>query len=64
MEQIVAIVDKMPDYAKRLAVFLNRSRSFPYRAVVFSSAKEAEAYVKSAAVYAMLAAEEYEKICE
>lgn len=61
MEQIVAIVDKMPDYAKRLAVFLNRSRSFPYRAVVFSSAKEAEAYVKSAAVYAMLAAEEYEK---
>ncbi len=61
MEQIVAIVDKMPDYAKRLAVFLNRSRSFPYRAVVFSSAKEAEAYIKSTAVYAMIVAEQYEK---
>jgi hypothetical protein len=61
LEQIVAIVDKVPDYAKRLAVFLNRSRSFPYRAVVFSSVKEAESYIKSAAVYAVIAAEEYEK---
>lgn len=61
MEQIVAIVDKMPDYAKRLAVFLNRSRSFPYRAVVFSSVKEAENHIKNAAVHAVIVAEQYEK---
>ncbi len=61
MEKIVGIIDEMPEYAARLAVYLNGSRNFPYRAVVFSSPKEAEGYVKRDAVAAILAAKRFEK---
>ena len=61
MEKLVAIIDVMPEYGRRLAAYLNNSRTFPYRAVVFSSADEAESYIKNDGVYAVLAAEELEK---
>ncbi len=61
MEKLVAIIDVMPEYGRRLAVYLNGSRTFPYRAVVFSSASEAEGYIKNDGVYAVVAAEELEK---
>lgn len=60
MEKIVGIIDEMPEYATRLAVYLNGSRNFPYRAVVFSSPKEIEGYVKRDAVAAILAAKLFE----
>ena len=61
MEKLVAIIDVMPEYGRRLAVYLNGSRTFPYRAVVFSSANEVEGYIKNDGVYAVVAAEELEK---
>lgn len=61
MEKLIAIIDVMPEYAKRLALYLNSSRTFPYRAVVFSCPEEAECHVKNDTVYAILAAEEMEK---
>lgn len=61
LEKLVAIIDVMPEYGQRLAAYLNNSRTFPYRAVVFSSADEAESYIKNNGVYAVLAAEELEK---
>lgn len=54
MEKLVAIIDKMPEYGERLAKYLNAGRNFPYRAVVFSTAKEVESYMKSDGVYAVL----------
>lgn len=60
MEKLVVIIDKVPEYGKRLAVFLNSERNFPYRAVVLSSVEEAEGYLKSDGVYAVLVAEELE----
>lgn len=61
MEKLIAIIDVMPEYAKRLALYLNSSRSFPYRAVVFSCPEEANCHVKNDTVYAILAAESLEK---
>ena len=61
MEKIVGIIDEIPEYATRLAVYLNGSRNFPYRAVVFSSPKETEGYVKREAVAAILVAKQFEK---
>lgn len=61
MEKIVGIIDEIPEYATRLAVYLNGSRNFPYRAVVFSSPKETEGYVKREAVAAILAAKRFER---
>lgn len=61
MEKLVAIIDVMPEYGRRLATFLNSCRTFPYRAVVFSTADEVEGYIKNDGVYAILAAEELEK---
>ena len=60
MEKLVVIIDKMPEYGRRLAKYFNAGRSFPYRAVVFSAAEEAESYIKSEGVYAVLVAEETE----
>ena len=54
LEKLVAIIDKMPEYGERLAKYLNAGRNFPYRAVVFSTAKEVESYMKSDGVYAVL----------
>jgi len=61
LEKIVGIIDEMPEYAARLAVYLNGNRNFPYRAVVLSSPKEAEGYVKRDAMAAILAAKRFEK---
>lgn len=61
MEKLVVIIDKMPEYAAQLAVYLNGRRGFPYRAVVFPEPKEVRAYIESGAVYAILAAECFEK---
>lgn len=61
MEKLVAIIDEMPEYGRRLAMYLNASRTFPYRAVVFSTAEEAEGYIRNDGVYAVVAAEESEK---
>ena len=61
MEKLVVIIDEMPEYGLRLALYLNGSRTFPYRAVVFSNAKEAERCIKSDGVYAVLATEHLEK---
>ncbi len=61
MEKLVAIIDDMPEYGKRLAKYLNSGRTFPYRAVFFSSAEEAKSYIKSGGVYAVLATETQEK---
>lgn len=60
MEKLVVIIDKMPEYGRRLAVFLNSERNFPYRAVVFPAAEEAEGYIRNDGVYAVLVAEESE----
>lgn len=60
MEKLVVIIDKMPEYGRRLAVFLNSERTFPYRAVVFSALDEAEEYIKNDGIYAVLVAEESE----
>lgn len=61
MEKLVVIIDEMPEYGLRLALYLNGSRTFPYRVVVFSNAKEAERCIKSDGVYAVLATEHMEK---
>ncbi|MGN1085318.1 MAG: hypothetical protein ACI4QX_09945 [Lachnospiraceae bacterium] len=61
MEKLIVIIDEMSEYALQLAVYLNGRRGFPYRAVVFSSAKEAKGYAESGAVYAVLASERLEK---
>lgn len=61
LEKLVVIIDHMPEYATRLAVYLNGRQGFPYRAVVFSTPEEIKGYVESGAVYAVLAAECFEK---
>lgn len=61
MEKLVAIIDTMPEYGKRLAMYLNAGRTFPYRAVMFASAREVEGHIKNDGVYAVLVAEELEK---
>ncbi len=61
MEKLVAIIDDVPEYGKRLAMFLNAGRTFPYHAVVFATAEEAKSYIDGDGVYAVLAAEELEK---
>lgn len=61
MEKLVAIIDTMPDYGRRLALYLNAGRTFPYRAVVFADASEVEGYIKNDGVYAVLVAESLEK---
>lgn len=61
MEKLVVIMDVMPEYAKRLAFYLNSSRDFPYRAVVLNNEEEAKQYRNRDAVYAVLAAEELER---
>lgn len=61
LEKLVAILDVMPEYGKRLATYLNGSRTFPYRALVFSDAAEIENYVRNDGLYAVVAAEELEK---
>ena len=61
MEKLVAIIDDMPEYGRRLAMYLNAGRTFPYRAVVFSAPKEAESYINNNGVYAVLASETMEK---
>lgn len=54
MEKLVAIIDNFPEYGERLAKFLNAGRNFPYRAVVFRAAEQAESYIKNGGVYAVL----------
>ena len=44
LEKLVIILDKVPEYATQLAVYLNNRRSFPFRAVVFAFAEEAAEY--------------------
>lgn len=61
MEKLVVIIDDEPEYGKRLALYLNSNRNFPYRAVVFLNAEEAKNYIKGEAAYAVLAAEQTEK---
>lgn len=61
MEKLVAIIDTMPEYGRRLALYLNAGRTFPYRAVVFADAREVEGYIRSDGVYAVLVAEALEK---
>lgn len=61
MEKLIVMIDEMPEYARQLAVYLNGRRGFPFRAVVLSSAGEAESYVKNGAVYAVLASDGLEK---
>lgn len=61
MEKLVVILDDMPEYAERLAVYLNGRRSFPYRTVVFSAPEEIKGYVENGAVHAVLAAACFEK---
>lgn len=61
MEKLVAIIDDMPEYGKRLAMYLNAGRTFPYRAVLFSTADEVSAYIKNDGVYAVVASEASEK---
>jgi len=61
LEKLVAIMDVMPEYGTRLATYLNGSRTFPYRAVVFSATAEIESYVKNDGVYAVITAEALEK---
>lgn len=61
MEKLVAILDDMPEYGRRLAMYLNSAHGFPYRAVVFTTAKEMEGYIGNEGVYAVVAAEGREK---
>ena len=61
MERLVVIIDVMPEYGMRLAKYLNGSRTFPYRAIVFSEPAETESYIKNGGVYAIIIAEELEK---
>lgn len=61
LEKLVAIIDEVPEYGRRLAMYLNASRTFPYRAVVFSTVNEAAGYMSNGGVYAVVAAEELEK---
>lgn len=61
MEKLVAIIDDMPEYGKRLALYLNAGRTFPYRAVFFSTAEEVSAYIKNDGVYAVVVSEASEK---
>jgi len=61
LEKLIAIIDDVPEYGRRLAAYLNGSRTFPYRAVVFTDANEAESYIKNNGVYAVLATERSEK---
>ena len=61
MEKLVVILDVMPEYANRLALYLNGSREFPYRAVVPADAEEAKGYRNRDAIYAILAAEQLER---
>ncbi len=61
MEKLVVILDDVAEYGTRLALYLNSSRTFPYRAVVFSNAVEAEGHIKSGGVYAVLVSERLEK---
>jgi len=61
LEKLIIIMDEMQEYAIRLAVYLNSRRGFPYRAVVFSESEEVKGYVENGAVYAILAAESFEK---
>lgn len=61
MEKLVVILDAMPEYANRLALYLNGSREFPYRAVVPADAEEAKEYRNRDAIYAILAAEQLER---
>lgn len=55
------ILDIMPEYANRLALYLNGSREFPYRAVVPADTEEAKGYRNRDAIYAILAAEQLER---
>lgn len=61
MEKLVVIMDIMPEYANRLALYLNGSREFPYRAVVPADAEEVKSYRNRDAIYAILAAEQLER---
>lgn len=61
MEKLVVIMDVMPEYANRLALYLNGSREFPYRAVVPDNAEEVKNYRNRDAIYAILAAEQLER---
>ncbi len=61
LEKLVVIIDDVPEYGMRLAKYLNTGRTFPYRAVFFSTADEAKSYIKSDGVYAVLATESQEK---
>lgn len=61
MEKLVVIMDDLPEYAMQLACYLNKKRGFPYRAVVYSRPEEIVSYIENEAVYAVLAAECYEK---
>ena len=61
MEKLVVIMDVMPEYANRLALYLNGSREFPYRAVVPENAEEVKNYRNRDAIYAILAAEQLER---
>ena len=61
MEKLVAIIDDMPEYGKRLAMYLNAGRTFPYRAVLFSTPDEVKAYIKNDGVHAVIASEALEK---
>ena len=61
MEKLVVIIDDMPEYGRRLALYLNACRTFPYRAVLFATAEEAKGYMKTDGVYAVVASEAMEK---
>ena len=61
MEKLVVILDVMPEYANRLALYLNGSREFPFRAVVPENAEEVKNYRNRDAIYAILAAEQLER---
>ena len=61
MEKLVVIIDDIPEYGRRLAVYLNSCRTFPYRAVLFGTAEEARGYIKTDGVYAVVASEAFEK---
>lgn len=61
MEKLVVIIDDMPEYGRRLALYLNACRTFPYRAVLFATAEEARGYIKTDGVYAVVASEGLEK---